>query len=55
MNALITLWRSPQDYLFHIVESDDICLEQSREAPWFEVIKKIFQGYEQCLDIAVKY
>lgn len=55
MNALVDLWMSPEEHLFHIVDSDDLVLKQSGEAVWFELIQNIFQNYQLYQSIAVRY
>jgi len=55
MNALVDLWISPDEYLFHIVESDDLVLEQSEEAVWFQLVQSIFQNYQEFHAVAVHY
>ena len=55
MNALVDLWISPEESLFHIIESDDLVLFESEEAVWFELIRNIFRNYQQFHSIAVLY
>ena len=55
MNALVDLWMSPDEHLFHIVQSDDLVLKQSGEAVWFQLIKNIFQHHQLFHSIAVRY
>ena len=55
MNALVDLWMSVDEHLFHIVESDDQVLEKSEEVVWFQLVKSIFQNYQQFHSIAVQY
>jgi len=55
MNALVDLWMSPDENLFHIVESDDLVLNQSEEAVWFQLIRNLFQNYKQLHSFAVLY
>jgi len=55
MNALVDLWMSPDEHLFHIVQSDDLVLKQSGEAVWFQLIKNIFQNHQLFHSIAVRY
>jgi len=55
MNTLVDLWMSPDEYLFHIVENDDLVLQQSEEVVWFQLVLSIFQNYQQFHSIAVHY
>ena len=55
MNALADLWIAPDEKLFHIIESDDLILEQSDDAVWFQLVKSIFKLWQEYLPIAVKY
>jgi len=55
MNALADLWIAPDEKLFHIIESDDLILEQSDDAVWFQLVKSIFEQWQQYLPIAVEY
>ena len=45
MNALADLWIAPDEKLFHIIESDDLILEQSDDAVWFQLVKSIFEQW----------
>jgi len=53
MNALADLWIAPDEKLFHIIESDDLILEQSDDAVWFQLVKSIFKQWQEYLPIAV--
>jgi hypothetical protein len=55
MNALVDLWMSSDENLFHIVQSDDLVLHQSEETVWFQLIRDLFQNYKQFHSIAVLY
>lgn len=55
MNALVDFWRDPAEYLLHVVESDDMCLENNEEAVWFKALKLLNEDWDWLQPAAVKY